>query len=693
MSPLSPKRAFKKGRYKEMNKWLQDMDWSVLFELKIDCTAFYQFFMEIIRDAIERFVPLAPKLSRRSALPPRLHALRKKRFQLLRSRHTNPSLYRHVNKTYSKSLTNFFLARERCVSKGSPHGVFRWLQQMQGSSSSVPILRRSDGSIIDDAKEKALAFAEKFAADFQTDDGSVLPLVHPPTGASYSGPVVTPHIVAQTLKTMSPKMSCGPDGIPLYLLKRVAVPLSVPLCELFARTLATGDVPEQWLGARTVPVRKAGAKDGSSTSSYRPISLGSSVARILEKLVNTRLMSYLEASKQLPTSQYGFRRGRSTTSQIVDYLDEITRLVSSGKCAYAVYLDIKGAFLAPPYPKLISSLRSCGIVSPLLDWLSFYLSNRTTFVEVDGARSESFHVSSGGLQGSALSGTAFLCYLSPILREIESLDVAVYGYADDVKIVSSDPSALQLALDTISRMMSERQLKLSLHKCCAVAFGNGNGPEPALSIENVPIAFLAEPSVRDLGVQVDPRLSFTHHVAYVTAKARSVCGRILRCFNVKDPTCFAQAFKSCVIPILEYATPAWNSISSADSSSIESVQKFFTRRVLHKCRLPARPYADRLKFLGLSMLSVRRNVSELSFAHSVYHSRHFNATLSKAESTARYPVSHRMRLTIERKPKSLRRLCPKNKIGRMWNRLSDTVLSLKPKSFREHMLKQLTRLN
>ena len=71
-----------------------------------------------------------------------------------------------------------------------------------------------------------------------------------------------------------------------------------------------------------IPVHKKG-KDKSKSPSYRPISLTSCVVKTMERIINARLMWYLETEKKLSEQQAGFRQFRSTEDQVTYVAQEI----------------------------------------------------------------------------------------------------------------------------------------------------------------------------------------------------------------------------------------------------------------------------------------------------------------------------------------------------------------------------------
>ena len=81
-------------------------------------------------------------------------------------------------------------------------------------------------------------------------------------------------------------------------------------------------MPQIWKEAIMIPIHKKG-KDRRKSSSYRPISLTSCVVKTMERIINGRLMYYLETEKILSEEQAGFRQFRSTEDQATYLSQEI----------------------------------------------------------------------------------------------------------------------------------------------------------------------------------------------------------------------------------------------------------------------------------------------------------------------------------------------------------------------------------
>ena len=83
----------------------------------------------------------------------------------------------------------------------------------------------------------------------------------------------------------------------------------------------------------------------------------------------------------------------------------------------------------------------------------------------------------------------------------------------------------------------------------------------------------------DLGVIIDGKLRFDHHIANIVSKGHSRAALIRRCFKPRDSCLLFRAFTVFVRPLLEYCSPVWNPHYHCDIEKIESVQRRFTKLV------------------------------------------------------------------------------------------------------------------
>jgi hypothetical protein len=77
---------------------------------------------------------------------------------------------------------------------------------------------------------------------------------------------------------------------------------------------------------------------------YRPISLLCVFSKILEKIMCSRLVEYLESNNLISANQYGFRKNHSTLHPIVHLLNKVTAASNEKKISLAIFCDLRKAF-------------------------------------------------------------------------------------------------------------------------------------------------------------------------------------------------------------------------------------------------------------------------------------------------------------------------------------------------------------
>ena len=127
----------------------------------------------------------------------------------------------------------------------------------------------------------------------------------------------------------------------------------------------------------------------------------------------------------------GFITGRSTTVQLLSYLDKCVKTIVDGDVVDTIYLDFAKAFDTVPHRRLIGKLHAYGIKGNILNWIIEFLRDRTQVVRVNGTQSVPAPVVSGIPQGTVLGPVLFVLYINDILDSVTSEG---FLFADDTKI-------------------------------------------------------------------------------------------------------------------------------------------------------------------------------------------------------------------------------------------------------------------
>ena len=116
------------------------------------------------------------------------------------------------------------------------------------------------------------------------------------------------------------------------------------------------------------------------------------VSQVFEKLVNNRIVDYLEKCGLFSDFQYGFRSSRSTADLLTVVSDRIARAFNRSGATRAVALDISKAFDRVWHAGLLHKLKSYGISDQIFGLISSFLSNKQFRVVMDGKSSQEYLV-------------------------------------------------------------------------------------------------------------------------------------------------------------------------------------------------------------------------------------------------------------------------------------------------------------
>ena len=333
-----------------------------------------------------------------------------------------------------------------------------------------------------------------------------------------------------------------------------------------------------------MPLLKPGKKTGK-VESYRPVTLTSTMGKLMERIVKNRLKHLVQSD-----TQAGFREGRSTTDALM-WLRARVQPTSASKTPQtsAVFVDFSRAFDSVDHGLLLHRLQELQVDPYLVRWTLAFLTGRKVRVRIGirhYSRPETF--TCGVPQGTVLGPLLFNIMMESLSAELNRSGAQHYFYADDLTIVASGKNreeVLNDALDRLSEWSRTHFMEVNVAKTKACHF-RSRGNAPVLKYRGTELENDDAPKL--LGVIFNKHRGFGHHTNSMKEKSMKTLLRLSAVSNTvlgasRDAIrCFHLAL---VTSTLQYACPAWFGIASdTDMSTMDSIQ---ARGARLACGLPA----------------------------------------------------------------------------------------------------------
>ena len=289
------------------------------------------------------------------------------------------------------------------------HQSWKTIKELSGKTPATSI-RIKGGSAKKRMESWTSHFKNLLGKKSKLPQSSSLPIVKISDTLDIETSPFTLDEVATAIKQISSSKAFGPDNIPALIWKnKIFHNLLLDLCN---HTFSNLSPPKIWHKSQIIPMPKKG--DLSIATNYRGISLMPIAAKIYNKLILNRLVPFIEPL--LRNNQNGFRRGRSTLSQILCLRRIIEESEACKKDLALVFVDFSKAFDSVDRDKMFEILKSYGIPDKIIAAIKvLYTDNSATVITPDG-ESNPFEILAGILQGDTLAPFLFIIVVDYILR-------------------------------------------------------------------------------------------------------------------------------------------------------------------------------------------------------------------------------------------------------------------------------------
>ena len=385
--------------------------------------------------------------------------------------------------------------------------------------------------------------------------------------------------IIKTVNDCCNKTSTDCNDINMLIVKKTIKNIVIPFTYICNLSFEFGIFPDNMKTAKVIPLFKSG--ENNIFTNYRPVSLLPQFSKILEKLFNKRLDSFIDKYFLLTESQYGFRYSRSTALAILELMEEITDASDRRKNTIGIFIDLKKAFDTIDHSLLLQKLELYGIRGQANNWIKSYLEHRQQFVKFDDTNSEYLEVLCGVPQGSILGPKLFIMYINDICNVSKLFKFILF--ADDTNLFCSSDNLQQLCTDVslelckLDKWFAVNKLSLNVSKTNYMLFGKNKNKNCIIKIKDKEIERVYV--TKFLGVQIDDNFNWKNHIKVVTGKLAKSMSIIYRAKSKLNSSSLYTLYCSLFLPYLTYCSEIWGNTYKSNIQPIVKYQKKVIRLI------------------------------------------------------------------------------------------------------------------
>jgi ribonuclease HI len=327
--------------------------------------------------------------------------------------------------------------------------------------------------------------------------------------------------------------------------------------------LEEGHLPDQWRHAKIIPLKKPGKEDYTIAKAWRPISLLSTLGKILESVVAERISHAVETYGLLPANHFGARKQRSAEQALILLQEQIYTAWRVRKIVSLVSFDVKGAYNGVCKERLLQRMEARGIPKVLCRWVEAFCSERTASIQVNGHTSGIRKLPQAGLpQGSPLSPILFLFFNADLVqRRIDARGGAI-AFVDDFTAWVTGPTAqsnregIEAIIDDALKWERRSGATFEADKTAIIHFTRKPYKTDSQPFTIKGQTIQPKEHVKILGVIMDAKLKYKEHLAKAASKGLEAAIELKRLRGL-SPAAARQLFTATVAPVVDYASNVW----------------------------------------------------------------------------------------------------------------------------------------
>ena len=403
----------------------------------------------------------------------------------------------------------------------------------------------------------------------------------------------------------------GKDEITYSMIKNLGTKGKEQFLYLLNKIFNEGKFPDKWKEAYIIPILKNG-KESIDPTAYRPIALTSCACKILEKILNRRLLWFLESKGYFHKNLSGFRIGRNTTDSLATLINQIHAAFRHKQYIISVFLDLEKAYDTCWRHLIIKELYNMGLRGKLPIIITDYLKDRKFQVKIGTNLSETFVQEIGVPQGGVLSCTLFNIAMNTVMKTLSGL-VSSSVYVDDIRTsyANTNPivcqTRMQIVLNNLQHWAENNGFKFNTEKTEWMFFYRNIREPKNISLTLYGKKLKQVQEKKFLGVILDRILNWKKHIEHIKTKSlreMNILYVISRGNKAITNQMLISIYKTLIKSRLEYAIEI---IGTAPKTALEALDPVH-HKALRIClgAHPSSPIESLYALSGESRLSQRR---------------------------------------------------------------------------------------